>query len=419
MRIQWFILAALAVTMASGCQHFQTMDEKRAEAHRGFDNHKARFKFALALEQFENGQMKQARQSIRETIGLHPDQPEYLLLYAKIQIEDGELAKAAATLRLLDPADHTPEFNYVSGLLAERYDRLEEALAAYVLASGADNLSRSYLMAHGETLVNLQRYDEALKLIEGRIEDFGGHWSLHALRAEILQLTNRPAEAADAMALAIAQNTTDTSLAESRALALHEAQRHGEAVAMLRALVVRTGYEVTAPAVQALALSSLAIGDYHGARMQLSRLTQMQRNNAHAWMTLAQAEVALGNFAAARFAAERGVHLAPEQPGAQTLLGFVRFKSNDEIAAQQALQVAVRVDPQDVTAWCLLGQVAAAQDHAVLAAQCYQQALRVDPQDPLATGLLNRSGHEFVQPGGGIGHAGHPGPGVARSRSGS
>jgi tetratricopeptide (TPR) repeat protein len=383
-------LGGLAVVVVlTGCAQWQPFEDRRREARDRFDQHKARFKYALALEQFEHGQIDQAYKSIQETLALHADEPAYQLLLAKVQLERGELAAALATLQhVAYQGQPVAERHYVCGLLAERYGRTEEALLHFEEARKLDPLNRDTLMACAETLVHLGRADQALQLIESEVHHFDGHWSLHALRGEILQLEGRHVEAADAFAAAVVQNDSDPQLTLARGLALHDARRHGEAVAVLGEVARRLQGAAPVHALRALGASSLEAGQPAEAREHLREVTRQAPRDWLAWLLLARCELALGSPVAAQRAAQQAVEVGGDRPEALTLLGFLHLRLGEQDQAGQVLRRALNLDPRNAVAYCLLGRIAELGGATREAEDYYGLALQIDPEDGLARSLL-------------------------------
>ena len=84
--------------LLGGCNTGPPQKEARQLAEKRFSHQKAKIKYLLAFEQFENGQTDKARASVSEAIGLYPDDPAYFLLLAKVFLEKGELSKARQIL---------------------------------------------------------------------------------------------------------------------------------------------------------------------------------------------------------------------------------------------------------------------------------------------------------------------------------
>ena len=108
------ILTIGICVLLGGCNTGPPQKEARQLAEKRFSHQKAKIKYLLAFEQFENGQTDKARKSASEAIGLYPDDPAYFLLLAKIYLEEGELSKAREILyHMADSESPTAEYSYL------------------------------------------------------------------------------------------------------------------------------------------------------------------------------------------------------------------------------------------------------------------------------------------------------------------
>jgi len=377
--------------MQVGCNQ-PTQQEAKQQAAERFNNQKARIKYVLAQEQYESGQIKKAKASAEEAVALCSDNHDYYLLLCQIYIEEGQLSKASETLRALEELG-TPsaQHEFVAGILAERYGRIELALDHHHRAYELEQNNLEYVMAYGETLVSLDRLEEAAWLVDSHITDFDGNGRLFALRGEVLQLLHYYSEAADSFRQALYQYPEDDSIGESYAMALYWAGRYTDALPALRALQSQTKEQMPAHAFFALAHSHMEVGEFATAATYFQDLLNTSKeDNAHIWIMLAQCYVGLDRLDKACAAARQAIQAEPDRPGAQTTLGYVYLLQENWLSARQALSAAIRIDPEDGTALCLLGQVCEAIGQPTQALGYYERAQQVDPGDALASHLHDK-----------------------------
>ncbi len=375
--------------LLGGCNTGPPQKEARQLAEKRFSHQKAKIKYLLAFEQFENGQTDKARASVSEAIGLYPDDPAYFLLLAKVFLEKGELSKARQILyRMADSESPTAEYSYLSGLVAERYGRLDQALDFYREAHELAPRKTECLMAYGETLISLDNPEEVLYLIADHIHSTDNHARLWALEGEALTMLGRYEEAAQAYRRALVEFQDDRSLLESYAMALFRAQRYAEALIPLENLHTELTDEMPLHALEALARCCLETEAYGRGATYLWEVTRRDPGDVEAWRMLTQCSLAVDNLFDAKLAAERTVALSPEQPGVHTMLGFVLVQLRDWSEARRVLAAAYQADADDVLALCLLGQVLEAAGASRRAAQYYKRALQADPDDALAQHFL-------------------------------
>lgn len=384
------LLVGLVVSL-SGCTQPTTHQESRQLAEQRFDHQKAKIKYLLALDQFQNGQIKKAKETIKGAIALHAEDPRYFSLLVKIYLERGELAHAR---QLLDGmvVEGTPnaEHSYLAGLVAERYDSLEQARSYYREAHELDPRSTAFLMAYGEVLVSLDRPAETAYLIAENLHHTDHHARLQLLNGEALQMLGRHDEAAVAFKRAMIEFPRDQALLESYAMALFRAERFSDAILPLRRLHSEAKVETPLHALKALARACVETGDYRAALTFLRDLADRDPQDVQTWLLLARCDLVLGNLPDATLSAERAVALEPDDAEVQTMLGFVLFSREDWTGARRALAAAFQADSTDVLALCLLGQLLEATGSPRRAAEYYKRALIVDPKDPLVRQLYER-----------------------------
>src|SRR5690606_39364292 len=103
-----------------------------------------------------------ARKTNNDALKLSDRVAGVYVLKAKLDIESGDLPAASAALeaaKTLTPDD--PEPYYLGGIIAERWQKPEEALAAYRMAAERAPNELAYLLATSEMLMSLDRAPEA------------------------------------------------------------------------------------------------------------------------------------------------------------------------------------------------------------------------------------------------------------------
>jgi Tfp pilus assembly protein PilF len=371
--------------LLGGCNTGPPQKEARQLAEQRFSHQKAKIKYLLAFEQFENGQIDKARDSASEAIGLNREEPAYFLLLAKIYLEEGELSKAREILSQLGNGETpTAEYSYLSGLVAERYGRLDQAVEFYRDAHEFAPRNTDYLMAYGETLISLDNPEETLYLIEDNIQDTENHARLWALEGDALNMLGRYEEAALAYRRTLVEFRGDDSLLESYAMALFRAQRYADALIPLENLRTELKDQTPLHALEALARCCIETESYARGATYLWEVTRRDPADVEAWRMLTQCSIATEKLSDAKLAAERAVALSPEQPGAHTMLGFVLVQLKEWTEARRVLAAAYQTDPNDVLALCMLGRVLEATGSPQRAAAYYRRALEANPDDELA-----------------------------------
>ena len=407
------------LSLASCAQLFPPDSHKEARTRWG--DVRAKLKYELAAEQFSRGNLDEAGKSLDESLALNPKAPNPQVLRAKILLERGQTAAASEALDIaLHNGGDTPETDYLSGLIAQRYNQLDNALAWYQRASQRDSMNAPYVVAVAETLVALDRASEALDLVRSRWTDFEQNTTLRALAGDIYMMLARYEEAADAYREAARMSPEDQRLQYQLGMALAQSNHPEEAATVLTPLVERAE-QPEASALAALGRARLTLNQPEVAKPFLKQAAETEQNNARYWALLAQASLASNDLLTARRAAGRAVQVDPAGTDNAILLAYVCCAQRDYPAAIGTLQTVVEKNPTDLLALYLLAQAGAGQGATALVRDCCERALRVDPGCKWAHEMLSAQGTaNAAARGAGVASAMRkPGRAAAASASGS
>ena len=157
------ITMALVLSLAVlGCDSNKPQDSKKKLADQ-WKAARAAVQYSLAKQEYEAGDVDSSRKDCDQALTLNPKLPVALILSAKISIEKGQLDRADAALsqaRELEPKN--PEPDYYAGIVYQRWQKFQQALEFYTRANEKAPNEPSYLLARVETLVALNKSDEAL-----------------------------------------------------------------------------------------------------------------------------------------------------------------------------------------------------------------------------------------------------------------
>lgn len=373
MKSAWMMLVASLPVCLAACNTITPPDSKK-EALQRWSSVRSRIKSQVAADKFAAGELDDAQKQLEEALELDPALPEANLLQARILIERGETASAVQALHVARANGATgPETDYLAGLIAQRYGRLDEALSAYRQASGRDPMNAHYVAAVAETLVGLERPAEALRLVQDRWTDFEHNATLRALAGQIHSLLGQYEQAADDYREAVRIASEDSTLKIQFGVALTLAGQYLEAASVLTA-AIETDQQPPAFALIALGRAQTELRQFDDAKATLRRATQRFSASHAAWTGLARASLAGGDLLTAREAASRAVQLKNPRPDARLLLAYVCWKQRDLASAADALETLLRERPADALAWSLLADVRAQAGDTEAARECRRRA---------------------------------------------
>lgn len=387
-----FVVAAiLAAVLAGGCASDKPTEKEKAKI--AWADARAAVLLNLANEQYERGSLAEARKTTRDGLrtsnrlsGLH-------LLQAKLEIEDNRLPGAAASLasaKQLAPND--PEVYYVGGIIAERWEQLDEALAEYQKATQLAPNDLAFLLAVAETLVSLDRSPEAAQELELKLTYFESSAPIRDMLAQIYQELDRHAEAAEMLRQASLLAPDDNSLRERHALAVMEAGEMDKAGELLERLLAKPEFAEQASLHIALASCRIEQGRPEAARVSYLRAARIDSSNLVAWLGVSQASLATGELERAEYAITQANALNPRgRDGADLALmtGYLRLKQDRVEEAASSFQKASQLDRTDATPVAMYGLCQQRLGRSDSARQHYERALAMDPEDPLARQLMD------------------------------
>jgi tetratricopeptide (TPR) repeat protein len=377
-----------ALASAAGCQAGKKKTPQQ-QAEQRWAASRAAVLGSLAKDQLESGQFDKCRETLDKAKRLDPTNAQFCILYARMAIEQGQLDVAereCAEARRLDPKN--AEADYMSGVVYQRWLKPQVAFDYYTSAAEKDAREVGYPLAQAEMLVELGRQDEALSLLQSRLEDFGTSavmydtiGQLHVGRADY-------AQAVDALRQANTLASEDTQIREHLALAQFYNKQYREAHDGFVRVLKEPKNAERAELYIALGECQMNMGRTRDGRDSFDKATQVAPQSAPAWLCLTKAALELGDVRRAELTMRRALALAPEMPETQLMLGFVRLKQDKLPEAMAAFRKASSMDPKDPVSLCMIGYVLEKNGKPEQAAQYYGRALKVKPDDELAAKLM-------------------------------
>ena len=166
--------------------------KNRIESQKRVAGHAARLELEQAYRSYTTGMFDQAMKYAEQARLRTPQDPSAYMLMARICLEQGRLEssdKLIGQALTLDPS--IPDAHYLRGVVYQRWSRDEQALDAYMSAWNVDpNSVQSvhYLLAAGEVLVDMKRYQMARELLIPKLGYFENNAAMHHLLGTIAVL---------------------------------------------------------------------------------------------------------------------------------------------------------------------------------------------------------------------------------------
>ena len=397
-------LTLLALTLLGGCANHRTQHEQWVNnADNKWNGMRATALIDMARGQFESGQLSLAETTIRDAADIAPDNPAVHLLAGRIAVENGLLERAyhhfgvavdKDQAQIAAGAPSSPgvaaDAHYFRAVVLQRWQRNEEALLDYQAAAELDPEHPARVLAVAETLVALDRVDEAVALLEAKKFYFDQNAGCRAMLGHIHRMRGENELAVENFREAALLDPEDLRVQEELAFALVASAEWAEAATTLDRLLEREGFETRDDLWRALAKAEAANGREDEARNVYLNLTRRNPGGVNDWIRLGEICWKIEDLGGALIAANRTISLAPKRHEGYLLAGLVWQKRERPHEALQMFDAAAEAAPDNPTPVILRGIALQKSDRLAAAAEAYREALRRSPQDPRALHLLSQ-----------------------------
>jgi tetratricopeptide (TPR) repeat protein len=384
-------LTAAAVVFIGGCtaQQTSTMKEAKQAAKTRWQDARSGILFSLAQQQFDGGDLEKAEATCSQAMEQSQPHAEFYELLARIAVERGQLERAIHTLELADKLDpKRPTVHYLMGVIFQRWQRYDAALAQYEIAykMTPDNVER--LLAVAETLVKLNRSDEAVKRLTEKLDYFENNATIRVTLGRIHLLERRLELAVKYFKDAAVLSSEDPTVLEQLAMAELAIGQYGPCVETLRQLMLQ-------PAAADRTDLKIALGDCYSAmnkpveaRGVFLEITRQRPGDVDAWVKLGQVAWLVEDYIRVEQAAERITALAPDRYEGYMFRGMLeRSLGNIDKAIAQFDRASV-VAPSNAAPLIMRGLMLEQTGDMKGAIASYQRALKASPNDDHAKRLL-------------------------------
>jgi tetratricopeptide (TPR) repeat protein len=388
-------LLGWAAIMAPGCGGLgQQSSSNKAHASAAkvkMEGMKAASEYKMAEQAFLAGDLPKGLQHVEVSISLNDKVAKSYDLLGRIKMEMGDVEGASDCLiqaQKIDPKNVDAE--YYQGVLAERIDRRDEALAHYQAACELDATNPQYAIAAAEMMIEAGDIAKAETFLLGRANTFDHNAGIRQTLGHIELMKNDPAQAAAMFNEAHLLAPDDQLITEDLIRAQIAVGKFAEAEYNLARILSGKENKNRRDLMQMRAQCLVQLDRAVEARTILLTLTQNQEGAADgdAWLCLGQVSYELHDINHLKQAANRLIAIAPQKPDGYVLRALYLRKSGDLAGAKKAVERAISLQ-HSAEQFVLLGMIQQELAQTDAAKESYAAALREDPKDPNAAKLLN------------------------------
>lgn len=391
-------LAAGLVMFAGGCNkpHGEYTGQFKEEAGVRMNRLKAGTDWDMAHQQFLSGDLDKALRNAEMSIERADDVAKAHLLKGRILLEMGRMEDSLASFdRTLELDSSITEAHYYKGVVYERFGQSEKALESYMAASKQDPSNAQFVVASAEMLIDMDRLEEARKILTTGSSDFEHNAGVRQTLGHIAMMEGKVDDAVRLFNEACLLAPDEPSLLEDLARAQIAARKYSEAEYSLRRLLAndkdnsrrdlrhlqaRCLIEIDRP-VEARSILQDIVNDPQGA------------NDVQTWTELGNIAFILKDERRLRECATRLVAIAPDrQEGYFLMAAWQRSKGNIK-GAIASLDKAVERAHGDSAPAVMRGVLYQELGMKPQAAQSYRVALQANPSDERARSLLAELEH--------------------------
>lgn len=380
-------LAMLALTACSQDNKPKPTQKELAVAE--WNRARAGVMGSLARSQLEAGNLDKSADTINDALKLDPESAGLHVLCGKIAIEQGHLElaeKELSTACKLDPKN--AEGEYLSGVVYQRWQKFDLAYQCYTRANEKNPSELAYLLARAETLMALQKSDDALSLLQSKCDSFEHNSIMFDAIGEIQVDQGKFAEAVISLRKASILAPEDAGIREHLAMACFSDHQYSAAADLFARLLKDETRADRADLWLALGECNMQNGAASKARDCFDKATQLSPTATAAWISLAKATMQMGDAHRAEIVLKKALSLNSKSGEAHLMLGYVRVKQNRFNDALVEFQTASTLDKADSVSLCMIGFVMEKMGKNEQAIWYYGQALKIKPDDELASHLM-------------------------------
>ena len=366
----------------AGCQT-ATHATAKQEANQQWNRVRADIKLQLAQQQYDSGLFHEVIITATEAISHYPENTHAYVLLVNANLE---LDKPATALKVIEATQQmeilSADLIYAEGVILEQRDKYKQALSKYSEAFQLDSSQIDYLIAQAECLVDLNRKEEAIKLLDENGHKLDENGAVLLLSAHIASIMGNIEDAIKRYRKAMVSFQDDPMLAGELGLLLTQTNHCDEAIPLLQPLIdMQDADDAEHGAIRrALAGCYLTKGDAQKAYSVLHQYVFVHTQDTSAQLLHAKSAIASDDLITALQCVDRAKLYRPYHMELWLIQATIQWKRGEYDRAATTLIDLLANTPEDVEALCLMAEVLRSKNQLISAKGYFQQALKVDPQ---------------------------------------
>ncbi len=383
------VITALAAAAAlTGCAERTRGLEAREQARERINVVNSKLSYDQAEQSFKQGQFEKASKDLRIAIELHPDSAKYRVLEGRINLETHRLEDAVDSFNAaLERDPKLAEAHYYLGIVYQRWSNDATAYDHYMEAYDLQPETVAYLLAASESMIAMDQYAAAKRLIESKLAHFEHNAALRQLLGQLAMLQDDPATAVTLLADAWRLDPEDHALLQELAQAQYAAGRFEECHRSIKTLQERTGrQDPELMLFEARCLSMMKrLPETRNLYLELTRLSP---TDVTVWVELGIVAWELGDYHRMALCGSRITALAPDRYEGYMLKGLNERHHGNMDEAITYLEEAAGRSSDTAMPHLVLGRALEETGDEEGALEAYAAGLRVEPENGMAQALF-------------------------------
>jgi tetratricopeptide (TPR) repeat protein len=353
----WILVIAFAAValVSGGCE---THKKNKTVAAARWDKMSSQTKLTVAQQHFDNGKYDDAAKTVGECLKADPNMPQAHLLVGKLLFMQGQMAQGAIEIEKAVAVNAKLDDGwYWLGIVAEEKGQTGKAYECYQKALDLNGSSIEYSLAVARVLSALNKNDEAIAVIKGKMGVFPADVELKAKCADLLCRQQKYDEAIALYRQAVMLAPQQDDIAESFGHCCVLAGQWADASEVFSKLAAScTDENKKAVYLQFLGMCQVNAGQYGSAVNSYSKLDVKDRDNPKVWLRMGQAALGAGDAERAYAYSRRALAMQPDFAEAIALKGSAEYLKKNYADAVKSFEQIVHDSQQESFAWMMLAK---------------------------------------------------------------